>query len=152
MKEISIHYKVLAVAFLLLAFIVFLSWSNVQPVLGSVSFTDEYQATSTAPSASAGAFVLVNTKTLKAGQFSACALGSVIITGANTGGLDFYNATTSNVSLRTGQKATSTILLASIPPSAVANTYTFDVACTDGLLMSLSAGVGTIPTTTVTYR
>jgi len=112
---------------------------------GSVSQANEYMATSTAANAVYGA--LTTDKLLKTGQG---ALGSVVITGANTGIMNFYNATTSNVLARTNNIATSTILMASIPASAAAGTYTFDVAFTTGLLLELESG--NMATATVTFR
>lgn len=76
-------------------------------------------------------------------------LGSLVITGANTGTVNLYNATTSNVNLRTGQKATSTILIASFPASAAAGTYTFDVEFVDGLYIDI---IGAAPTSTPTWK
>lgn len=112
---------------------------------GSVTQGNEYVATSTADSTIYGAFT--GDQLLKTGHGS---LGSVVITGANTGIVNFYNATTSSVLDRTGNKATSSILMVSMPASLVAGTYTFDVAFTDGLLVELESGL--MPTTTVTFR
>ena len=70
--------------------------STAMKVEGSVGYGNDYNATSTAANSVLGA----QTKTeilLKTGQGS---LGSVIVTGANTGVVNFYNATTSNVNLR----------------------------------------------------
>lgn len=75
-------------------------------------------------------------------------LGSVIITGANTGRTFLYNATTSNAAQRAPGDATSTILIAEFPASAAAGTYTFDVAV-KGLLLVSS---GLEATSTITYR
>lgn len=113
--------------------------------LGSVDRSHEYIATSTAGSSAFGAFTsgrLINT--------GAGALGSVVITGANTGVINFYDATTTNVNFRTGQAATSTIHIASIPASLAAGTYTFDAAYSDGLYIDIVSG--TAPTTTITFR
>lgn len=126
---------------------IFVAYMAIQTkrVQGSVSVTDEYIATSTAANVVYGAF---NRDTLvKTGQG---VFGSLVITGANTGVLNFYDATTTNVNARTGQTPTSTILMASIPASATAGTYTFDVLFKHGLLMDLVSGE--MPTTTLTYR
>ena len=70
--------------------------------------------------------------------------GSYVVTGANTTWFDVLNATTTNVNLRTGQKATSTIMIASFPASLAVGTYTFDSVFTDGLYIDVQvAGVGT---------
>lgn len=104
---------------------------------------NEYQATSTAPNSVYGAFTS-GARLLKTGQG---ALGSVIITGAGAGVLNFYDATTTVISQRI--TSTSTVLIASIPASAAAGTYTFDAEFTDGLIVDIQ---GTMPTTTITYR
>jgi len=84
--------------------------------------------------------------TLKAGRGI---LGSLVITGAGAGTINFYNATTSDVTKRTGTTATSTILIASFPASAAAGTYTLDANFTDGLLMEI---IGSAPTSTPTWK
>jgi hypothetical protein len=113
---------------------------------GSVGITGEYHATTTAVSATYGTTITGDGQ-IKIGQGT---LGSVVITGADTGILNFYNATTSNVDLRTKNTASSTILMASIPASTAAGTYTFDVVFSDGLLLDVVSG--NIPTTTITWR
>lgn len=117
-----------------------------QPVEASVSETSDYQATTTAASTVYGNTITGDTK-IKSGAGS---FGSVVITGANTGVMNFYDATTTNVNLRTGQKATSTILIASFPASAAAGTYTFDREIKDGIFLDLDSG--SIATSTITYR
>lgn len=121
---------------------------SMQPwgVVGSVVQGNEYQATSTAANALYGARTDAE-GLLKTGYGS---LAQVTITGANTGILNFYNATTSNVNLRTGNKATSTLLIASFPASAAAGTYTFDATVSTGLLYVLEGGL--MPTTTIMWR
>lgn len=113
--------------------------------LGSVFPTGEYQATSTAANNIFGAQtadVLIAT-----GRGS---LGTVVVLGADTGIINFYDATTTNDSLRTVSVATSTILITSLPASLVAGTYVFDAEFTVGLFMDLDTG--TMPTTTITWR
>lgn len=112
--------------------------------LGSVSQASEYIATSTAANTVYGATITGDTLI----QTGPGTLGSVVITGANTGIINFYNATTTDATQRT--TATSTILLASIPASAAAGTYTFDVRYFDGLYVDIVGG--NMPTTTITYR
>lgn len=150
MEKIKINYfAVIAIGFLFLSLAIFLGWSNIQPVLGSTIQGNDYQATSTAPSTVYGATITTSRSLFQNVSPRQGALSSVVITGANTGIVNFYNATTSDVNLRTGQKATSTILIASLPASLAAGDYTFDVAFTDGLYIDVT---GTIPTTTITYR
>ncbi len=82
-------------------------------------------------------------------QSGAGTLGSIVITGAAAGTINIYDATTSDITKRTGNVATSSILVASMPVSAAAGTYTFDELLTNGLYVSV---IGTMPTTTITSR
>ena len=109
-------------------------------VQGGVPIANEYLSTSTP------AVWLATGKpiTLQEGNG---ALGSVTITGAGAGSLLFYDATTTDITKRTGALATSTI--ASIPVSAAAGTYTFDARFSKGLIVEM---VGSSPTTTITWR
>jgi len=143
-----LNYKnILAVAVLLIAVtLAMLVLQNPREAGASIRSGDEYTATSTAANSLYGA-TITGDRLIKTGYGS---LGSVIITGANTGVINFYNATTSNVLRRTGNTATSSILLASFPASVAAGTYTFDVTYTDGLLVELDSGV--MSTSTITYR
>jgi len=143
----TLNYKnILAVAFLLLAVTIAMVLQQPREAFGSIRVGDEYMATSTAANNLYGA-TITGDSLIKTGQG---ALGSVVITGANTGIINFYNATTSNVLARTGQPATSTILIASFPASAAAGTYTFDVTYTTGLLVELESGL--MATSTITFR
>ncbi len=139
-----IKYGIAIVAILSVLFLI--ATYRTPPAYGSVPITDEYMSTSTAANSAYGATV-TGAKVIKYGPG---AFGSYIITGANTGIINFYDATTSNVNARTGQKATSTILLASFPASTVAGTYTFDAALTAGLYVDVVSGI--MATGTVTYR
>lgn len=143
-----LNYKnILATAFLLIAItLAMLVLQQPRNAGASIRVGDEYMATSTAANAVYGAAITGDTL-IKTGTG---ALGSVIITGANTGIINFYNATTSNVLARTGNPATSTILIASFPASAAAGTYTFDVTYTTGLLVELESGL--MATSTITWR
>lgn len=126
--------------------VVFLLGRNPQ-TLGSVSATNEYQATSTAPNAVYGA--LTADALIRTGRGS---LGSVVVTGAAAGVLNFYDATSTNVQNgRAAAMSTSTILIASLPASIAAGTYVFDAEFTNGLYIELEHS-GTMPTTTVTWR
>lgn len=114
-------------------------------VLGSTLQGNDYNATSTGSSVSAGASPVGGLVKTGAG-----ALGTVVVTGANTGYINIYDATTTNVNNRTGNTATSSIYIGSLPASLVAGTYVFDVEFSTGLYLDLVTG--TMPTTTVTYR
>ncbi len=137
------------VALLLLGLFAFALFNN-SPAEASVSVTNEYQATSTAASTVYGATITGDQAITATTSPRLGSLGSVIILGANTGVWHLYDATTTNVNLRTGNKATSTILLASFPASLAAGTYTFDVEFVHGLLLDHT--VGNMPTSTITYR
>lgn len=121
-----------------------------QRVEASVDISHEYNATSTASSAIYGATITGDQPITATTSPRGGALGSVIITGAATGIWHLYDATTTNVDARSGNRATSTILLASFPASAAAGTYTFDLVYQQGLLLELTSGV--MPTTTITWR
>lgn len=124
--------------------IYFLAIQPAQQSLGSVAVSNEYQATTT----STGRFtvpVLVSDKITT----GSCVLGSIVLTGTATGIINIYDATTTNASLRAASQSTSSILLANIPASAAAGTYTFDAQCTRGLIID---STGTMPTTTITFR
>lgn len=112
----------------------------------SVSESNEYMATTTAGSALYGS--ITASKAVKTGSGT---LGSYVITGANTGIINFYDATTTDVTKRTGNVASSTILIASFPASTAAGTYTLDVRFNTGLLVSIE-GTGLAATSTITYR
>lgn len=107
---------------------------------GSVLRTGEYQATTTGDLITFPASYLFSD--------TSATLGSVVITGANTGRMTFYNATTTNTTLR-ANKATTTLIIADIPASTAAGTYTFDIIAPDGLLIETT---GSLPTSTITWR
>lgn len=113
--------------------------------LGSVAVSNEYQATSTAESADRGAFT--GSRVIKTGRGT---LGSVMITGAATGIVYLYDATTTNADFRAASKATTTLLIVEFPASTAEGTYVFDISFNDGLYFDLASGV--MPTTTVTFR
>lgn len=142
--------NILAIALFGAVFTGLVIWAglHLNTAYGSVSVTDEYLATSTAANAVYGATITGDTL-VKTG---AGVFGSYVITGANTGVVNVYNATTTVVGAggRAASKATSTILLASFPASIAAGTYTFDVAFTDGLYFDLVSGA--VATGTLTYR
>ena len=84
---------------------------------------------------------LANLKVLKN---SPGALGTLIITGAGAGQINFYDATSTRTNTEWG-----TTTLATIPLSAAAGTYIFDVAFSKGLIYEI---IGTAPTSTITWR
>ena len=124
-----------------LAVFAFLLGKATNNSFGSVAQSNEYNVTTTSYLSAVPAIVSFTT--------DPATLGSVVITGANTGIMDFYNATTTNKNLRTGQAPTSTIHIANIPDSLAAGTYTFDVKAPLGLLM---VSTGSLATSTITWR
>jgi hypothetical protein len=144
-KQISKHSLLLLTLFFALFAYTALIYRPL-PAGASVIQGNEYQSTSTAASTLYGAQTAAEVL-LKTGNGS---LAQVTITGANTGIVNFYNATTSNSALRTGQVASSSILIASFPASTAAGTYTFDASFVAGLLM-VRVG-GNQPTSTIMWR
>jgi len=114
--------------------------NNQNKGIGSVMQSGEYHATTTSQGRFPSSVVL---------QSGYGTLGSVIITGATTGIINLYDATTTDVTKRTGNTATSTLYIATLPASTAAGTYTFDTSFYTGLLVEI---IGTTPTTTITYR
>jgi len=71
-------------------------------------------------------------------------LGSVIITGAGTGIINIYDATST-----AAHSDYATTTLASFPASTAAGTYVFDTRFQRGLVVEL---IGTVGTTTITWK
>lgn len=117
--------------------------SPVHP-FGSVSYASEYHATSTR---SFNGTALTNLTVLNSGNSGT--FGSVVITGAAAGQINLYDATTSDITKRASTLSSTTQMIATVPLSAVAGTYVFDVAYSYGLLVEI---IGTTPTSTITYR
>jgi hypothetical protein len=144
------NYKILlAVAILIvIGVLVMVQKPSLNP-LGSVSVGNAYLATSTRNFNGAA---LTNLTRLK-GSGNECVggeLSRVTITGANTGIIYFWDATTTNVNLRSSSQASSTIFIGSIPASAAANSYDFDADLKCGLIYELTTGLA--PTSTIMYR
>ncbi len=124
----------------------FLLFSQPATVQGSTLQGQEYMATTTAANSVYGATVTGSTL-IRTGSGS---LASVIITGANTGVVNLYDATTSDITKRAARLSTSTILIATLPANLVAGTYVFDAVYSNGLYFDLISG--SAPTSTITYR
>ena len=73
----------------------------------------------------------------------------VTITGAAAGVMEFYNATTSDVTKRASSLSSSTILIASFPASAAAGNYLFNTPFSTGLFVAIT---GTMPTSTILHK
>lgn len=121
----------------------FMFTQSAQKVQGSVMQGGEYHSTTTSAS------TLVSFTVPKLVNATAGTLGSVIITGSGAGAITIYDATTTDATLRASTQSTSTITIASFPPSPTVGTYTFDIAFYRGLIYDVN---GTQSTTTLTYR
>ena len=133
-------YKLLVVALVFGLGYAISSLQSKPKVLGSIGDGFGYNATTT----STGRFTADTVLKSTGGQ-----LGSIVVTGAATGVIELYDATTTAITSRSAAFASSSILVASLPASTAAGTYTFDRELKYGLVISI---VGTMPTTTVTYR
>lgn len=141
MKTLKLTLPLIVSLFAIAALLVLFVFATKAPIVqGSTSRGSEYQGTTTTQGSWSGDAVVLT---------SPGTLGSIVITGANTGTINVYDATTSNINLRTGNTSSSSILVATIPASAAANTYTFDRLVFNGLLINI---VGLIPTSTITFR
>jgi hypothetical protein len=76
-------------------------------------------------------------------------LGSVVITGAGAGSITLYDATTTDVTKR-ALATTSLTVVAQLPASTAAGTYTFDANFYKGLAAVWSSTL--TGTSTITYR
>ena len=134
---------------LALIVIVLVLWGQIggkQPVIiGSAVDGQTYNSTTTR--AYAGA-TISNFAVIKPGPGT---LGSVInFSGSATGVVYLYDATTTDITKRTGNTATSSIIIATIPGSYDMGAYVFDVGFNNGLLYELVSG--SVGTSTITYR
>ena len=143
MNTLKISAVSLAITATILA-TVYMFVTNIQPVVGATIQGNDYEHVSYAGSTAFGATVAGGAVKVGSG-----AIGSVVITGANSGVLVFYDATTTNANLRAATQSTSSIYIASMPASVAAGTYIFDVTFGRGLIIDV---IGSAPTSTVTYR
>ena len=132
---------IVAAAIMVLAFSLLFKQTNI--AAGSVNLANEYQGTTTVstPGFFPADAVLSNTNG---------SLAQVVITGAAGATISLYDATTSNIALRAPSMSSSSILLASFPANATAETYEFDRRFYNGLYISISGGI--TPTSTITFR
>jgi hypothetical protein len=139
------NYKKYVVgALLLLALgVLGILWQRPNPSFGSTVDGNDYFATSTRTIV--GTSNVANHTVLKS---TGGAVARVTITGANTGIIRLWNATTTNVTLR--KSATTSLQWIEIPASAAANTYDFDAVFSDGILYELVSG--NAPTSTIVWR
>lgn len=102
----------------------------VEPEVGSVPITHEYQATSTYP-------MTANTQHLiKAATYGSVTLGSVVVASTTSHTIAIYNATSSEA-VADGTYGT---LITTFPADTSQGTYTFDIEMNAGLVLDLAAG------------
>lgn len=116
---------------------IYLTYQN-KAALGSVTTGNEYMGTTTRQF---NGTALSNASVLRTGTGS---LGSVVITGAATGVINLYDATSTVTNTQYG-----TTTLATFPASVATGTYTFDVTYSRGLVYEV---IGTAPTSTITFK
>ena len=144
----TLDYKnTLAVALLIAVIGIFsIIWQRADVSLGNVRVGDQLQSTTTPQVAD-----LRNLCPARDGVSPTTGmLGSVHILGSGTGQLAFYNSTTSDITKRTGNFATTSIILAWFPNITATSSIPFNVEFTNGLLVDYTGTV--TPTTTITYR
>lgn len=136
-------YLFSAISIITIAFVIGFCINNSQVTNASTSLGSSYKSIQTAP-------VQTNTSFYQSAiiQTFPGTLGSVVVTGTNTGYLTLYDATTSNVNLRAG--ATTTLrVITTLPSNMATSTYTYDADFYYGLV---SEWTGNVATTTITYR
>lgn len=117
--------------------------SEKSQVYSGVADGQEYVSTTTSPWVT-----MSNLVVLKPG---AGVFGGFTITGTNTGvKYTFYDATTSDITLRAPTMATTSIVVGSIPPALTVGSYSYEVGFKNGLLMETTGTV--VGTTTVIWK
>ena len=132
------------IALALVIFVVGVFYFNDESKVAQGLTLEGHYATTTAGNAVYGSFTTGRLIKTGYGYFD-----KLVITGANTGVLNFYDATTTDITKRTGNTSTSSILIASVPASAAAGNYLFNTALVHGLYVDLVSG--TMPTSTISY-
>ncbi len=148
MKTLEKVFLSLALCLTIFSFVI-ISTQKPQTVFGSVDLGSDYQSTTTRTAITGIAYSTTTAVTASSvnGGFSTAVtgtLGSVVITGKNTGIINIYDATSTITNTQIG-----TTTLATFPTNAPEGTYTFDSRFRYGLVIEI---VGTAPTSTVTYR
>ena len=144
----TLNYKnILAVAVLIAVIGVFsIIWQQPRLSGANVRVGDQLQSTTT-PQVATG----TNLCPARVGMASSTTgmLGSVHILSGGTGQLLVLDATTTDVTKRTGNLATSSIILAWYHATTATSSYPFNAEFKRGLLVDYTTTVGT---TTITYR
>ena len=144
----TLDYKnTLAVALLIAVIGVFsIIWQSPNISLGNVRVGDQLQSTTTPQVAD-----LRNLCPARNGVSPVTGmLGSVHILGSGTGQLAFIDATTSDITLRTGNVSTTSLILAWYPNITATSSVPFNVEFKNGLLVDYTGTV--VGTSTITYR
>ena len=114
--------------------------SQEQVSFGSVDKSSEYHATTTLATT-------LGQNLVASGQGT---FGSVIINVLGAGSTVFYDTTTTNINLRTGQIATTSLNILGVVAASQANgTYTYDEIYYNGIMAVYNGAQGT---STITYR
>lgn len=142
MKKLEKIFLAFSITLTIFALVLVATRNQTKTVDASVAFGNDYQATTTDAT-----WTTAIPKVLDASNGS---LGSVVITTVGTGSLTLYDATTTNINLRTGNTATSTITLANFAITTSLGTYTFDRSFFNGLIV-VWTGTNNA-STTITYR
>ena len=151
--------KIITIAVVAVLFITFSIFAIVsqRPAqsLGSVEVGSQYLSTTTpavADLANICPFPLAAAGGAKYASSTTGVLGNVNILRSGGGILAIYDATTTNVALRSADQSTSTITLAYFGESPTAGTYQFDIGFKRGLLIDYSSAGAGISSTTISYR
>jgi len=80
-------------------------------------------------------------------------IGQIVVNtaGAAAPAMEFYDATTTNITLRDAAQSTTTIFKFSLPNALAAGTYTFDAEFSRGIIVVTRAGSAQA-STTILYR
>ena len=134
------NYKNILSVCLLIVIVGVLSLLQQRPwqVLGNISAGEAMVGTTTP--------ALANNTVLCA---SGGVIGSVDVVGAGTGALWLYDATTTNINLRLGNKSSTTIHKYQLPIGYATSTRALNMEFTTGLIVTYTTGVAS---TTITYR
>lgn len=151
--KIDIRYIVGFLGAFVLLLIGLGSFRNTPVAVGSVQDGQGYISTTTtsgSPTGSEGtAGVFQFSSTTDPTVRVSGIFGSVIVTGTSSGPFAVYDATTTNINLRTGNTSTTSITLAAFPAGMPVGTYTYDSRYQNGLIIVFS---GTVGTTTFTRK
>lgn len=121
-----------------------LGQKSVPPRQGSVSVGNDYYSTSTR---NLNGTALASPTVLKNGPGT---VARVTVTGANTGIIRLWDATTTDVTKRASNLASTSINMIEVSASAQANPYDFDATFNYGIVYEVVSGL--TPTSTISWR